>query len=97
MLPDELVVIGVRVRGDQREHSGAVRRRNSDPALSGLKTNIKSEAESQLIKIESQAPILIAHVYIDSVNAKVRVLPFLARVGLIHDTEGRGAGHGRRL
>src|SRR5882672_6155308 len=87
MLPDELVVIGVGIGGDQGQHGCAVRRRNADPALPGLKADIKGQTKSKLLKIELQASILITDIHIDSMHAKIRVLPFLARVGLIHDTE----------
>ena len=97
MLADQLVVIGVGIWSDQRQHGCAVRRRNADPALSGLKADIKGQSKTELIKIESQASILIAYIHIDSVHAEIRVLPFLAKVGLIHHTEGRGAGHGDKL
>src|SRR6266481_6018921 len=68
MLADQLVVIGVGIWSDQRQHGCAVRRRNADPALSGLKADIKGQSKTQLIKIESQAPILIAYIHIDSVH-----------------------------
>jgi hypothetical protein len=36
-----------------------------------LEVGIKSQIESQLIQVESQAAILIAHVNVDRVNAEV--------------------------
>ena len=72
-LTNQLVFVRVGFRCDQRKHGSAVWRRNPYPALSGLNTHIKGEVESQLIYIEPQASVLIAHENIDCVNAKVRV------------------------
>ena len=52
MLTDQLVFIGIGIRGDQGQHGRAVRRRNPDPALPGLKADIKGQTKSKLIQIE---------------------------------------------
>ena len=70
-LADQLVLVRVGFRRDQGEHGGAVRRRNADPALSGLKTHIKGQVESELIQVESQASVLIADENVNRVHAEV--------------------------
>ena len=73
-LADQLVLIRVGFRRDQRKHRGAVRRRNSYPALSGLKAHIKGEVEPELIYVEPQASVLIANKNVDRVNAEVGII-----------------------
>ena len=71
-----------------------MRRRNAYPALSGLKTHIKGQTESELIHVESQALILIVNKNVDSMNAEVGGLATRRRKGLVDRSEGRGTGHG---
>src|SRR5713226_6875456 len=71
-LTDQLVLIRVGFRCDQAKHGGAVRGRNAYPALSGLKTHIKGQVESELLHVEPQAAVLIADENVDCVNAEVR-------------------------
>ena len=73
-LADQLVLIRVGFRRDQRKHGGAVRRRNSYPALSGLKAHIKGQVEAELIHVEPQASVLIADENIDRVHAEVGIV-----------------------
>jgi len=98
-LADQLVLIGVGFGRDQGKHCGAVGRRNTHPALPGLKAHIEGETESKLIHIESQAPILITDENVDRVNAEIAILAILILTitrqrGLICQTERWGAGHG---
>ena len=87
-LADELVLVRVGIRRDQGKHRRAVRRRNPDPALSRLKAHIKGQAESQLIHVESQAPVLIANENVDRVNPKMGVLAIERRSRAARPNEG---------
>jgi len=68
---DQLVLVRVRVRGDESQNRCAVWRRDPYPALSLLRAQIEGETESELIDVETQALILIAHEDIDGMNAEV--------------------------
>jgi hypothetical protein len=109
-LADQLVLVRFGIRRDESKHCRAVRRRNPNPSLSGLKAHIKGETESKLIHIESQAAVLIANENPDGVDAEVGIFSIVVLVtlilatvvfattlgesGLIHQTERKGAGHG---
>src|ERR1700682_2061215 len=80
-LTDQLVLVRAGFRRDQGEHGATVRRRNSYPALSGLKAHIKSQVESELIHVEPQAPVLIADENVDRVNAEVGVVAIQRELG----------------
>jgi hypothetical protein len=71
-----------------------VRRSNPYPALPGLKAHIKSQTESKLIHVESQASILIANENVDGMNAEIRRLVVHEWGGLVHRIEERRTGHG---
>ncbi len=70
-LADQFVLIRVGFGRDQGEHGGAMRRRNTYPALSGLKADIKGQVKSELIQVEPQASVLIADENVDRVHAEV--------------------------
>src|SRR5258708_26127941 len=80
-LTDQFVLIRVGFRRDQGEHGAAVRRRNSYPALSGLKAHIKGKVESELIHVEPRASVLIADENVDRVNAEVGVVAIKRELG----------------
>ena len=48
-LADQFVLFRVGFRRDQGKHRGAMRRRNTYPALSRLKAHIKGKVKSELI------------------------------------------------
>jgi hypothetical protein len=74
---DELVIRRVRLGLNQREHGGAIGRRDGDPALAGVQTGVKREVESKLIEIEAQAAFLIADEHVNRMKLQVGVLPVL--------------------
>jgi hypothetical protein len=59
-----------------------------------LKAHIKSQTESKLIHVESQASILIANENVDGMNAEVRGVVGHEWGGLVHRIEERRTGHG---
>ena len=75
---DQFVVVGIRLRRHQGKYRCAVRRRNSDPALSRLKAHVEGQIETKLIYIESQTAILIANEHVDRVNPEIGVFATLA-------------------
>ena len=71
--PDQLVVFRIGIGRDQPKHRSAVRRRNRHQPMARLQASVQSETESQLIQIEFQAAILIAHKNVDGVDPQVGV------------------------
>ena len=75
---NELVLCRIGIRRDQRQHRRAIRRRDRYPALAGLQAGVKCQIETQLIQVEPQASILIAHINVDRVNPEIRITPVRA-------------------
>src|SRR5205085_6779769 len=75
-LADQAVFLRVRRRCDQCQNGRPVWRRYAHPALTRLQLDVERERETQLIKIETQAPVLVPHVNVDGVYAQIRTLPF---------------------
>ncbi len=69
-LPDKLVFFRVRLRSDERQHDGAVRGSNCQPADAIFGLVINNEAESELIQIEAQTAFLIADKNCDNATRK---------------------------
>jgi hypothetical protein len=65
-----------------------VGRRNAYPALPGLKADVKGQAESKLVDVESQASILVANEDVDRVNTEVWVFASLTVAIMILATTG---------
>src|SRR5262249_39985107 len=70
---NQLVFLRCGLGSDEREDGSAVRRRDREPAIAGLKADVKGDLESKLVAIETQAPLLIAHEDVDAMDAKVLV------------------------
>jgi hypothetical protein len=68
---DEFEVERVGLRCDQREDGLPVRRSYGDEAFTGLQFRVVREVEAELVDIEAQAAVLVAHVDIDGVDAEV--------------------------
>jgi hypothetical protein len=66
----------------------AIRSRDRYPALAGLQAGVKCQIEPQLIQVESQAAILIAHINVDRVNPEIGITP-------VRTVEWRSAAHRR--
>jgi hypothetical protein len=69
--PDEFVLLGVGLGNDQRKDSRAIRRRYSDPALTGLDPGIERDVEAELVNEKAQAAILVTDKDVDTVKAQV--------------------------
>ena len=65
---DELIVARFGLGRDQRQQGAAVGRSDRYPAVAGLKLRIEGQIEAKLIRIESEAPILVSNVDVDRVN-----------------------------
>ena len=72
---NQLVLAGIGLWGNQRNHSGSIRRADGHPALAGREREIKGESESELVDIEPKASFLVANEDRDGVQAQVAVLP----------------------
>ena len=59
---------------DQRQNRGAIGRRYGYPAVAVLQFGIECEVKPQLIQIEAQAAVLVAHIHIHAVHPQVRIL-----------------------
>lgn len=66
----------------------AIRRRNAYPPLAGLKNDIRDHAESKLIHVEVQAPLHVANVNVNRLDAQVSVLSLLGP-GLLAEVRER--------
>ncbi len=71
--PDQLARYRTELGRDQVEHCGAIGRSDRNPALAGLQLRVKSQIESELVKVEAQAPVLVANKDGDTLNAQVRI------------------------
>ena len=71
--------------GDEGEGGGAVGRGNRDPALAGLQAGVDDEPEAELVDVEAEAPVEVAHEDAHRVDAEEGP----------GDTRGEG-GSGRR-
>ncbi len=58
---DEPVLGGPRWGDDEGEDGGAVGRGDRDPALARLKAGIDDESEAELLEVEAEAPVEVAH------------------------------------
>src|SRR5262249_18464265 len=68
---DELVLFRVRSRRDQRQHGGALGRSDTHPPPTPWKQNIKDHLEPELVLIKPHAPLQVANVNIDRLDAEV--------------------------
>ena len=68
---DQLVLLGVRARNDERKDGRAVRGRNSHPTLARLEAGVEGDMKTEDVAIEMKAALLIADVNVDAVDAKI--------------------------
>src|SRR5258708_37429350 len=71
---DKLVFIGAGFRSNEREHSGAIGGSDGERIFDGPERNIKGQAESQLIQVESPAALLVANENGNGSEAEVGVV-----------------------
>ena len=73
--------------GDEGEDGGAVGRGDRDPALAGLQAGVDDEPEAELVEVEAEAPVEVAHEDAHRVDAEESSGETRWRVA-----SGRGAG-----
>src|SRR5258708_288996 len=71
---DKLVFIGAGFRSNEREHGGAIGGSDGERIFDGPERNIKGQAESQLIQVESPAALLVANENGNGSEAEVGVV-----------------------
>ena len=70
--PDEFIFPGFGFGSDQRKQRAAVRGRDRQPPVTGLKPRIEGQIESEPVHVESQARILIPDINVNRVNTQVQ-------------------------
>src|SRR5713226_3388580 len=78
---NELALLGVGLRRAQCQVRSAVRRGDGYPAAARLIARVKDQLETELIDVEAQAAVQIAHEDRDGLEAQVRVLAIQANRG----------------
>ena len=68
---DEIALTRIGLGNNKRKDRGPIRRGDRHPAVTGLKPGIKGQMEAQLIEVETQTSILIAHENVNAMQAKV--------------------------
>ncbi len=66
---DELVLPRLGFGGNERESRAALGRRDGHPALASREEAVEDQVEAELIDVEPQGAILIAHEDVDGVDA----------------------------
>ena len=70
---DELVLAGIGLGSDEREHGIAVRRSDCDPSLAGLDAGVEDDPEAELVAVELEAQLLVTDKHIDAVEPEKRI------------------------
>jgi hypothetical protein len=78
---DKLILTRFGFGRDKGKQGATVGRGDRHPPVAGLKLRIKGQSESELIRVESQALILISNVNVDSVNTQMGAVPIHAKTG----------------
>src|SRR5262249_467397 len=79
---DELVFLRTGVRRDQRQHGRTIRWSYAYPALAGWKQHTKNHPEPERVVVESQAPVQVANINVDCLDAEIGA-PLRGTVGLL--------------
>jgi len=87
---DERIVFRIRIGCYQPQHRSTVGRRHRHQTVARLQPGIQCQIESELLCIEFEAPILIAHVNVDGVDPQVRILAVQAKGCWINRTSASG-------
>ena len=69
---DEFVLERIGFGSDEGKNSGAVRRSDSDQAFAGLELDVVGEVKAELVEVEAEAAIEIAHEDLSGMDAEVR-------------------------
>src|SRR5882762_1585628 len=87
---DKLVFSGADFRNNEREHSGAIGGSDGERIFDGRERDIKGQAESQLIQVESPAALFVANENGYGSEAEVGVVAIRAKTAPVRK-------HGRRV
>src|SRR6267154_6777996 len=87
---DKLVFIGAGFRSNEREHSGAIGRSDGERIFDGRERDVKGQAESQLIQVESPASLFVANENGNGSEAEVGVVAIRVKTAPVRK-------HGRRV
>src|SRR6266404_2248891 len=92
---DKLVFIGAGCRSNEREHSGAIGWSDGERISGGRERDIKGQAESQLIQVESPASLLVAHENGNGSEAEVGVVAIRVKTAPVRK-QGRRVSSGHQ-
>jgi hypothetical protein len=92
---DKLVFIGAGFRSNEREHSGAVWGSDGERIFHGRERDVKGQAESQLIQVESPASLLVANENGNGAEAEVRVVAIRVKTAPVRK-QGRRVSSGHQ-
>src|SRR5882724_3194757 len=90
---DKLVFIGVGFRSNEREHSGAIGGSDGERIFDGRERDIKGQAESQLIQVESPASLFVANENGNGSEAEVGVVAIRAKTAPVRKQGRRVSSH----
>lgn len=93
-MANELVIVGLRLWGDERKHGRAIRRSNSQPALTGGKASVDSQVESKLVHVELETSLLIANENGHGTEAQIRLLPVGMKAAPVRPISRTSVTHG---
>jgi hypothetical protein len=68
---NQLVIGGLGVRLDKRQHCGSIVRCDPDTTLTRLEVRVKSQLESELLNVKLQTAFLVANEYIDRMKPQI--------------------------
>src|SRR6266478_6138490 len=90
---DKLAFIGAGFRSNEREHSGAIGGSDGERIFDGWERDIKGQAESQLIHVESPASLLVANENGNGSEAEVGVVAIRAKTAPVGKQGRRVSSH----
>ena len=90
---DKLVFIGAGFRSNEREHSGAIGGSDGERIFDTRERDIKGQAESQLIQVESPASLFVANENGNGSEAKVGVVAIRAKTAPVRKQGRRVSSH----
>ncbi len=87
---DKLVFIGVGFRNNEREHSRAIRGSNGKRIFDGWERDIKGQAKSQLIQVESPASLFVANENGKGSEAEVGIVAIRVKTAPVREPRAKG-------
>ncbi len=70
MPANELILVGIGRRSNQRQHRFAIGRCDGQPSFAGLEDGVGDEPEAELIQIKAKASLLVADEHLDAMHAE---------------------------